>query len=305
MAENIRPRRVWLALLLLLTGAHYLYLGRPIRFIAFTLISLTIWIVLFDGLNGLLARPVGGVFILAAGFLVPLVVIVDTIILAVRQKNYEIQSYNRWWVYALTLLLLTLANIAIPGLLRSDFAAGYAVRQFRSAALSMAPQLTIGDRFWADMRAFETDRPARGDIVVFAFGGDENQIWVKRVMGLPGETIQLRDGAVLINGTPLAREKTNCPPDFRQFEDNPLCYLEKSGEGMRQWVTADLKADSVADNTQVFEIPENHYFLLGDNRDNSLDSRFDVGFVPAEDILGRASYIFWSRNRSKVLAPLR
>ena len=118
--------------------------------------------------------------------------------------------------------------------------------------------------------------PQRGDVVVFRLPKDTSVDYIKRVIGLPGDTIQVKEGQVFINGVAVKRWKETLP--------NCVSYY-----------TLDLVDNGFADNTQVYTVPPGDYFMMGDNRDNSTDSRFSqVGFVPFENIVGKAQIIFFS-----------
>ncbi len=139
----------------------------------------------------------------------------------------------------------------------------------------------------------------RGDIAVFKLPTDNSTDYIKRIIGLPGDKIQLKDGVLHINGKAVKRERVE---DFVQQHSGVRYgrvrqYRETLPNG-RSYLTLDLQPRSMADNTHVYEVPEGHYFAMGDNRDDSTDSRFleHVGFVPAENLVGRADMIFFSVN---------
>ena len=150
--------------------------------------------------------------------------------------------------------------------------------------------------------------PARGDIAVFRFPKDDSVDYIKRVIGLPGDRIQMIDGTLQINGQAVARERIE---DF--VETDPSGRLRPSSPGddgttrrSRRWretlpngvsyTTLSLDGIGPYANTQVYEVPPGHYFMMGDNRDNSSDSRIlsGVGYVPFENFIGRAQVIFFS-----------
>ncbi|HEY6028698.1 MAG TPA: signal peptidase I [Pseudolabrys sp.] len=138
--------------------------------------------------------------------------------------------------------------------------------------------------------------PERGDVVVFRLPKDTSVDYIKRVIGLPGDKIQVIDGQVFINGIGVKRERA---PDFIETEEGtreaPIKRWKETLPNGKTFYTLDLVDNGFADNTQVYTVPPGEYFMMGDNRDNSTDSRFSqVGFVPFENIVGKAQLIFFS-----------
>jgi signal peptidase I len=142
-------------------------------------------------------------------------------------------------------------------------------------------------------------QPDRGDIVVFRLPADDSTDYIKRVIGLPGDRIQVTDGLVHINGTPIKRTQI---PDFAGEAPCPVVFVsrvkrwrETLPNGVSYEVLDCTDQPGFPDTTQVYAVPEGHYFMMGDNRDNSTDSRFpSVGFVPFDNLVGRAQIIFFS-----------
>ncbi|GHC69006.1 signal peptidase I [Limoniibacter endophyticus] len=138
-------------------------------------------------------------------------------------------------------------------------------------------------------------QPERGDVVVFKFPPDPSIDYIKRVIGLPGDRVQMRGGVLFLNGEAVPREKTGeiNNPDITQVNRPVDVYRETLPNGV-SYDTLDLAPNTMGDDTREFVVPEGHYFMMGDNRDNSSDSRFNVGFVPHENLVGKANIIFFS-----------
>jgi signal peptidase I len=144
-------------------------------------------------------------------------------------------------------------------------------------------------------RIFKT-MPKRGDVVVFKLPRDGSTDYIKRLIGLPGDTVQMRNGLLYINGAPMPREKLAYPlvTNYVKPPEDAVDYLETFPEGSKHVIRKEGD-DHALDNTDVFTVPAGHYFMMGDNRDNSLDSRTNnVGFVPEENLVGRAEFLFFS-----------
>lgn len=154
-------------------------------------------------------------------------------------------------------------------------------------SLPLSPNLFSGRIFGSD--------PERGDVVVFKFPPNPSLDYIKRVVGLPGDRIQMKAGQLYINGTAVPREKVGQIDnvDITEVRGPVDVYRETLPNGV-SYDTLDLTPNGIGDDTREFVVPEGHFFMMGDNRDNSTDSRFNVGFVPAENLVGRANIIFFS-----------
>jgi signal peptidase I len=154
-------------------------------------------------------------------------------------------------------------------------------------SLPFSPNIFSG-RIWGSA-------PERGDVAVFKFPPNPSLDYIKRVIGLPGDRIQMREGQLFINGEAVPREKVGQidNPDITEMERPVDVYRETLPNGVA-YETLDISPNTIGDNTREFVVPAGHYFMMGDNRDNSTDSRFTVGFVPEENLVGRANIIFFS-----------
>jgi signal peptidase I len=186
---------------------------------------------------------------------------------------------------------------------------------FNIPSSSMKPNLLIGDFLFVSkfsygysrhslpfsppiMHGRTSDRqPARGDVVVFKLPADNRTDFIKRVIGLPGDTIEMRNGVVVLNGKALPRERIAAFEEARA--DGSLASFRQYREtlpGGRSYLVLDEVDHGPADNTGVYRVPQGHYFMMGDNRDNSADSRVSryVGYVPHENLVGPAQILFFS-----------
>ena len=158
---------------------------------------------------------------------------------------------------------------------------------FSRYSLPFGPDIFSG-RIWGS-------DPKRGDVVVFKFPPDPSVDYIKRVVGLPGDKIQVKDGQLFINDVGVPRVKTGQiqNPDITEVPEPVDVYRETLPNGV-SYDTLDLTPNSITDNTREFVVPPGNYFMMGDNRDNSSDSRLSVGYVPAENLVGRANIVFFS-----------
>jgi signal peptidase I len=189
---------------------------------------------------------------------------------------------------------------------------------FNIPSASMVPTLLIGDYLFVAKFSYGYSRyslpfglplipgrifftpPKRGDVIVFKLPRDPSIDYIKRVIGLPGDRIQMKNGILNINDTPVTREPTEECDIPAEDAGGALFqrYWETLPGGVRHCIF-ELSDNAALDNTGVFVVPPDHYFMMGDNRDNSADSRdpgSGVGYVPAANLVGRAEFIFFSTN---------
>lgn len=145
--------------------------------------------------------------------------------------------------------------------------------------------------------------PERGDVVMFRLPRDPQQVYVKRLIGLPGDRVQVRGGTVFVNGRAIPQQAAGFAEDPEAAGRRVLQVVERRADG-RPYVTFDGGRGQEGDDTDVYVVPQGRYFFMGDNRDNSLDSRWPketgVGFVPADNLIGKAEVVLasWSPGAS-------
>ena len=146
-----------------------------------------------------------------------------------------------------------------------------------------------------------SDRPERGDVAVFRKPTDTSIDFIKRIIGLPGDRIQVVRGVLHINGEAVKRRRIE-DYQLRSGRTVPQ-YIETLPNGVQHHILEGSGDSGPLDNTAVFTVPAGHYFAMGDNRDNSRDSRVlnVVGYVPFENLIGRADLMFWSVEPQVVL----
>ena len=188
-----------------------------------------------------------------------------------------------------------------------------AFEPFSVPSESMLPTLLVGDYFFISKWPYGYSRyslpfglplfegriagrqPQRGDVIVFQRGGEDGADYVKRLIGLPGDRIQVRDGVLHINEVPVHRELVETAAlSFydQQAARGARTFRETMANGVT-YLTID-RGDFSQDHTETLVVPEGHYFMMGDNRDNSNDSRMSLGMIPFAGLEGRAGLIFFS-----------
>lgn len=198
-----------------------------------------------------------------------------------------------------------------------------AFEPFNIPSGSMIPTLLVGDYLFVSKYSYGYSRhsmpfspnlfegrifgalPRRGDVAVFKLPRDGATDYIKRIIGLPGDRIQVRGGVLHVNGQPVRRDSLG---PYTVDGDGPRMTVRRfletlPGEGRQPGVSHEILEatdDGPFDNTPEFRVPEGHVFAMGDNRDNSLDSRAmsAVGFIPVENLVGRAEFIFFSVDGS-------
>lgn len=225
----------------------------------------------------------------------------------IQEKQPPLTAREEWSEFGRTAMIAVILALLVRSLL---------LEPFNIPSGSMKPTLEIGDYLFVSKPTYGYSRysfpfgilpiegrinakdPVRGDVIVFKLPTNPHIDYIKRIIGLPGDTIRVVDGRLYINHRMVHRE----PLGLKRVEENGVTttmmqYLETLPNGVIHSIYEEAD-DRMLDNTPEYVVPADHYFAMGDNRDNSQDSRVQnmVGFIPFENIVGKASFIFFSTN---------
>ena len=169
---------------------------------------------------------------------------------------------------------------------------------------SMFPNVRPGDYILAFANLYRNEVPPRGQVVVFKYPPDGKTDYIKRVIGLPGDRIQLRAGRLYINDQLVPRERT---PDIAAPDGHRYIIYRETLPGGASYLIAEESDEQELDNTEVFTVPDGSVFLLGDNRDHSSDSRIKVtvGYVPLDLLRDKPVIVYWSKDLKRIGTEIR
>jgi signal peptidase I len=296
---TLKRRRAWLAALLslFLPGLGQLYNRHARLALTFIVVALLAsipgrWLVAAVPSEAVAAVAA---IVVSVSITTTLFAIIQAAIGAKRAGAIAPAWFNRWYVYV-GLLVLVAACQGVARLLPISNIASYSIPSY-----SNVPTLLVGDNFVARTRAFSARLPDRGDLAVFPEPGTPGDVfWVKRVVGLPGDTIQLVEGILNINGSPVQRSRIDdyIDPSDPQRRQVPQ-YVETLPGGAAHRIIEAAGDAGHFDNTQAYVVPDSYVFVLGDNRDQSNDSR-SVGFIPISSLMDRPLFIYWSADLSRI-----
>lgn len=193
----------------------------------------------------------------------------------------------------------------------------FAYEPFSIPSKSMVPTLLVGDYLFVSKFSYGYSRYSfpfglplfdgrvlgdiedveRGDVVVFKKPTDNKTDYIKRIVGLPGDEIQMVDGVLHINGEPVERQTLGSGSVEEDGYSRDVTEYEETLPNGVDHLIWEIGDDRFLDRTEVFDVPEGQFFAMGDNRDSSQDSRTaEVGFIPFENLIGRAEFIFFSHR---------
>ena len=266
--EKIKRKPIVAAILSSLApGLGQLYNGQIIKGIIFLLSLILLSIIIFR--IGLHYSFYGLAIILLIFMCFLLFIIVEAFFTAIKKKEFVLKPYNKWYIYLLIILLIN-SIVLIPTNFLTNKVLGFSA--YKMPTGSMEPTLRVGDYLVADLKYFKKNKLQRGDLVVLQSPKDPAKIFIKRIIALEGEKIEIKSERVYINDVPL-------PEGYKVHHDN--------------------KVYPGRDNFGPVVMPSDYCFVLGDNRDKSMDSRH-WGSLPLGNIKGKPLYIYWARDISRI-----
>jgi len=278
-------------------GSSLLWMGRGALYLIYVFLGLmaaiafmvlvyfgNIPITLFTGIDPALAMALP---------VLPVAIVAFIHSLKIRGNSLRRPWYSRWY-FALTILVFV--NFGTAWFVRM-----FLYQPFSIPSASGIPNLMIGDHVFVSKYAYSPDRPPQlGDLAVFKLPSNTDVDYIQRVVGLPGDHLRMEDGVLNINGAPVTFEEVKLAPEFYQASElyrGELTFFRETLPSGRSYVIANSQNNGDADNTQEYVVPSGHYFVLGDNRDNAQDSRYDpVGYVPEENFTGPVVFRFWNNE---------
>lgn len=288
MTEKVKKRNPDVAALLSLVfmGLGQLYIGQFRRAVVFLTLDILSYVAAATISPFLLSFPGVIAIYFAALILVGIRIfaVIDAFIGARQVDMVKLQRYGRWYVYV-SVILVALTILIV-------FEIPVVARAIPSGP--MMPTVLAGDYLYAIKYDRLDQSPERGDVAVF-YKPPENEIeYISRIVGLPGDRIQVQNGILHINGEAVERQRIK---DFvvGAYGSEVIQYIEKLPNGRTHRIVEMEGDDGRLDNTREFIVPEGHYFAISDNRDYSADSRM-IGFIPAENMVGRAEILFFSTD---------
>jgi signal peptidase I len=300
MTLQVIKKGLWAFLLSIVTpGLGQVYNGQLLKGIfgfgaLGVLLLLSTAVGLAHGFNGLLVHTTLSVsaYVLLLG---------DAVFTAVRQVRTEQRPTHTWRSYLVGLSLLLVAVFAFSGNIPDSMPG---VRAYKMTADSMLPTVTSEDRIVADTRYYRSHSPKRGDLIVFTFPYQNHPVYIKRVIGVPGDRVKIVDRQVYVNGQRMSEPYILHDPaaPSEPFGDNFPPHSPEYLQASMQPEWADEIFQYIHDDELT--VPPEKYFTMGDNREHSWDSRY-WGPIARDKIFAKGLYIYWSNDKSRIGQTLR
>jgi len=267
------------------TGLGHIYCGRLFKGLMLFFVSIAFGPIIVAAANRaastlMLAIVLGSLVLV---FAVSVYAVVDSGLLARKLTAYRLKEYNRWYLY----LLLIVVAASYP----TNFARtirNHVLQAFKVSSASMSPGLLPGDRVLLNKAVYKTQAPQRGDVVIFTYPDDRRLNYVKRIVALAGDTVEIRDNILLVDDRPLESPAGRGSALDFEPEGTQVVLMENNAAAVYPILVDSSRTQNMAKLT----VPHGHCFVLGDNRSQSVDSRH-FGPVPMSDVQGRLDYIYW------------
>ena len=306
--RGTHPREPLIAVLLsvLAPGLGHIYCGKPAKglvlfFLGFVFVPIMVFCPQNVSSAFILTAILASIILLIAVFFYA---VVDAWFQAKRSdEHYEVKKYNQWYLYVLIIII----SLSYPPVMSFSIRQSL-VQAYKMGAGSMLPNLMVNDCVILNKTAYRHRLPEIGDVIAFKPPHDRNLIYVKRIVALPGDTIEIKGNILYINDRPLQYRKVaplqcvKVSPDSSSVIESGITgeIVEeiRSNKSYRIQLFKSSRVNSSADFAKT-TVPDMYYFVMGDNRDNSMDSRH-FGPIPLADILGKVDFIYlpagsWSR----------
>jgi signal peptidase I len=295
--QNRYKRHIWLAILLslIMPGLGQVYCGRLKRGLVLNFLNI-LPLPIIIGLFSLSDSPslmLIAIALILAGGIVQLTAIIDSAFLAKRSAGYRLKDYNSSLVYVLLVLIVTGGGVGSALYLRSQ-----RLEAYRVPAASCYPTIVPNDRILVNKNAYKKNDPQRGDLVVHICPFDRRSNYIKRIVAVAGDTVEMKDNQLFINGRELSRRKLpesapdNISVTVKGKQLKGQVFEEMNGDTKYNIFLSKTPQNQTAADFEKITVPEHYCFVLGDNRNDSIDSR-QFGPIPLATIKGRADYIYW------------
>ncbi len=248
-------------------GLGQIYNGQIIKGIIFYCIFL-LWVAIVS-ITRLHHSFQGTLIFVLVALCIQLIFIGDALFVAIKTKRIILRFFNKWYFY----LLIIILNMIINSFIQAD---ALGVKAFKVSSSSMSPTLLVGDNIIVDIKYFKFKKPQRGDVILFKYSKNPTRHFIKRVIGVEGDEIEGKDKIIYLNRKPIIESST------QHFDSDIL-----------------LNETDIRDNFGPIYVPPGRLFVIGDNRDQSIDSRY-FGFVHFNDLKGKVLYIYWSRSKDRI-----
>lgn len=262
------------AILSLITpGLGQIYNGQLIKGIIVSIIfyALTLYFFYFEFFRTF----TGAITALYIMWVLMIINIVEVVYTAKKQKDYVLKSYNKWYIYLLLFVIIGIIQTVVDDFGKID-SIYTTLRPYKIPSAAMTPTIMVGDHIVANMKYYDDHEPQKGDVIILEQPNKPSIYLIKRIIATEGDIIESKDKIIYLNGKPLAE-------NYVQHTENENIPGNKDNR----------------DNFGPFKIPPGSLFVMGDNRENSYDSR-QFGNIDTDLIKGKVLYIFLSNNMNRV-----